>query len=276
MALLLQDLTVQQRNNIFLTGLAVIGFKGERMDPALYISMTGAKRSLAEQGVYSNNLANVNSPGFRQDLYQAQSLYLNGSNLPTQVYTASEMSAIDTKAGPMMSTNRELDAAIRGKGWFVIQNENGRQALSRMGSFLVNDAGLLTTSNGDLVMGEGGPISIPPYESIQLAEDGSISVVPLGEKPSAVTILDRLLLVNPNQKQLFKGGDGNVYLRGGTQDFSADAQVRIAPRTLEGSNVNAVDQMVHMINASKEFETQLKLMKSVDENQEVLARLLQV
>lgn len=245
------------------------------MDPALYISMTGAKRSLAEQGVYSNNLANVNTPGFRQDLYQAESLYLNGAGLPTQVFTASKQNAVDFKAGPLMTTNRELDVAVQGDGWFVIQNDNQQQALTRKGSFSVNQAGLLSTGDGHLVMGEGGPISIPPYESLQVAEDGTITVVPEGEEPTAATVLDRLLLVKPSNKQLAKGSDGFIYPKGGTE-VQADSSVRIATRSLEGSNVNSVDQMIHMISSSKEFETQLKLMSTIDENQQTLARLLQI
>ncbi len=245
------------------------------MDPALYIAMTGAKRSLAEQGVYSNNLANVNTPGFRQDLYQAESLYLNGDGLPTQVYTASRESAVDFKSGPLMTTNRELDVAIRGDGWFVIQNDNQQQALTRKGGFSINSAGLLATGDGHLVMGEGGPISIPPYESLQIGEDGTITVVPAGEDPSAVSVLDRLLLVKPSNKQLAKGADGYIYPKNG-DDVQADSTVRIATRSLEGSNVNSVDQMIHMISSSKEFETQLKLMKTIEENQDSLARLLQI
>lgn len=245
------------------------------MDPALYISMTGAKRSLAEQGVYSNNLANVNTPGFRADLYQAESLYLTNQPLQTQTYTTSTESAVDFKAGSMMTTQRPLDAAIRGNGWFVIQNDSGQQALTRKGSFLVDQSGLLTTSDGHLVMGEGGPISIPPHESIQLAEDGTITIVPLGEEPSAVAVLDRLLLTNPDQNQLVKGGDGYIYDKQ-KQTFQSDVTVRIATQTLEGSNVNSVDQMVNMISASREFETQLKMMNTVDQNQQSLARLLQL
>ncbi len=248
---------------------------GYTMDPALYISMTGAKRSLAEQGVYSNNLANVNTPGFRQDLYQAQSLYFGGTQLPNQVYTTSTNSLIDFKAGPMMSTGRELDAAIRGQGWFVVQDENGQRALTRLGNFAVNESGLLTTGDGSLVMGEGGPISIPPYETLEVAEDGSITVVPLGAVATAVTVLDRLLLVKPDTKALTKGADGLIRPKAGA-DLATDASVRLATKTLEGSNVNAVDQMINMITASREFETQLKMLSTIDENQDALARLLQV
>lgn len=245
------------------------------MDPALYISMTGAKRSLAEQSVYSNNLANVNTPGFREDIYQAESLYFNGGELPSQTFTTSKESAINLKPGPMMSTGRHMDVAIQGKGWFVVQNDNGERGLSRVGDFMVNQAGLLTTGAGKLVMGGGGPISIPPHESLQIGEDGSITIVPQGEPPTSATVLDRIMLVKPEPKSLVKGSDGLVYSKG-SSDFEPDASVRVVSRMLEGSNVNAVDQMVSMITASRDFETQLKLMKSVDENTGALARLLQL
>lgn len=245
------------------------------MDTALYISMNGAKRSLAEQHVYSNNLANVNTTGFRQDLYQSESLYLNGNNLPSQVFTTSKASATDFKQGPLMTTGRELDVAIRGEGWLAVQTESGQTALTRAGNLQINQSGFLVTQAGDFVLGEGGPISIPPYESLQIAEDGTITVVPQGEDPTAVTVLDRLMLVKPEPKNLVKGGDGLMHVMGDST-VQADAQVRVAPKTLEGSNVSAVEQMVNMINASREFEVQLKLMGNIDQNQQSLARLLQI
>lgn len=245
------------------------------MDPALYISMSGAVRSLNEQGVYSNNLANVNTPGFRQDLYQSESLYVLDKGNNAQTYTRSKGSAVDFKAGPIMPTNRELDMAIRGEGFFVVQKGSEQPALTRKGDFAVNEAGLLTTGAGHLVMGEGGPISIPPYDSLQMGEDGSITVVPKGEDPSSATVLDRILLVNPNKDELYKGQDGFIYSNKGAE-VSADSSVRIATRSLEGSNVNSVDQMVHMINSSREFETQLKLISTIDENQQSLAQLLRI
>lgn len=245
------------------------------MDPALYIAMSGAMRSMAEQGVYGNNLANVSTPGFRQDLYRSESAYMQHEGLNSQAYALTEKSAIDFKAGPIMSTSRDLDMAIRGEGWFVIQSPDGQTAYTRKGDFSVNSAGLLTTGAGHLVLGEGGPISIPPYESIQVGVDGSITVVPRGEDPTAATVLDRVLLVNPEQGELAKGADGLIYSKnGGTAE--ADSSVKVATRSLEGSNVNSVDQMVHMITASKEFETQLKLMKTIDDNQESLAQLLRI
>lgn len=245
------------------------------MDPALYIAMSGAMRSMAEQGVYSNNLANVSTPGFRQDLYRSQSFYMQHDGLNSQAYALTETSSIDFKAGPIMSTTRDLDLAIRGEGWFVIQSPDGQPAYTRKGDFAVNSAGLLTTGDGKLVLGEGGPISIPPYESIQVGVDGSITVVPRGGDPSSATVLDRVLLVNPDKEQLVKGADGLIYSKGGGIADS-DASVTVASRSLEGSNVNSVDQMVHMITASKEFETQLKLMKTIDGNQDTLAQLLRM
>lgn len=245
------------------------------MDTTLYIAMTGAKRSLNEQGVYGNNLANTNTPGFRQDLYLSQSWYQTGYPPDAEVYTGSNRSGIDFEAGPIVSTGRDLDVAINGEGWFVVQNNAGALALSRAGNFQVNSTGLLTTADGLIVRGSGGPITIPPNSKVQVGTDGTISVVPQGEGPEAATVLDRFLLVNPNKNTLTKGADGLIHF-GGNQIPQADANISVTSQALEGSNVNAVDQMVQMIGAQRDFEVQLKLMQNVNSNQQTLARLLQL
>ncbi len=245
------------------------------MDATLYIAMTGAKRTMNEQSLFSNNLANVNTPGFRADMNESVSYYLNGFPENSQVYSASKPSGLDLRAGPIQTTNRPLDVAVNGEGWFVVQNAQGKPVLTRAGNFVVNNTGLLVNSEGLVVRGSGGPITIPPNTSVQVGNDGTISIIPQGEGPEAATTLDRLLLVNPNPQTLEKGPDGHIRLPGDAVPV-ADARVTVTPGALELSNVNAVGEMVNMINAQREFEVQLKLMQTVNGNQQTLARLLQI
>jgi flagellar basal-body rod protein FlgF len=245
------------------------------MDNTLYVAMAGAINSYDQQMVNSNNLANVSTPGFRGDLYQAQSLYVTGEGLGTQVYVVSDGSGIDFTPGSLMTTDRDLDIAVKGKGWIAIQDKNGNEAYSRAGNMQIDQNGILKTASGYPVLGEGGPISVPPYEKIQIGNDGTISIIPQGGDATSLAVLERIKLVNPKETDLAKNTQGLIVLKTGGQAPSDNA-VNVVPGAIENSNVNAVDQMVKMISASREFETQVKLMQSIDENDQTLARLLQV
>ena len=245
------------------------------MDNTLYVAMAGAVSSLEQQTLYSNNLANANTAGFQSDIYQAKTVYMTGSALDSQAFSVATNNGIDFKPGPLMTTGRDLDVAIRGQGYIAIQDSNGKEVYTRMGNFDVNQTGLLTTADGYAVLGDGGPITIPPAEKIQIAGDGTISIVPDGGDPNSLAILDRIKLVKPNPKDLIKNTQGFIQLKNGGE-AEADAAVTLEAGALENSNVNAIEQMINMINASREFEAHMKTMQTVDENDQTLARLLQL
>lgn len=245
------------------------------MDSTLYVAMAGAVGSLEQQQLYANNLANVTTNGFMADIYQAESVYATGNGLDAQAFAVSKTNGVDFAPGPMISTGRDLDAAIKGDGFFAIQDKNGNEVYTRNGNFSVNKEGLLTTADGHLVLGDGGPISIPAADKIQIAGDGTITVVPDSSEPNALAVLDRLKLVKPNHQDLVKNNQGFLQLKNnGTANV--DASVGVEAGMLEGSNVNAVEQMIHMINSSREFESHMKTMQTIDENDQSLARLLQL
>lgn len=245
------------------------------MDNTLYVAMTGAKQSLAQQTIYSNNLANANTSGFKADLYQAQSVELLGAGYPSQVFGVATQSASDFKPGAIQTTGRDLDVAIDGSGWLVVETPEGTEAYTRAGDLKVNQNGLLTTANDLIVIGNGGPITIPPAEKIEIADDGSISVIPQGQGPESMAVIDRLKLVDPPLNTLKKGLDGLMHKTEG-EPAQADSNVKVTTGAIEGSNVSGVEEMINMISASRQFETQLKLMQSIDENSQTLARLLQI
>lgn len=245
------------------------------MDNTLYVAMSGAKQSLAQQTIYSNNLANANTSGFKSDLYQAQSVELLGAGFPSQVFGVATQSASDFAPGSLETTGRELDIAIDGRGWIAVQTPEGSEAYTRAGDLKINQSGILTTASGLVVVGNGGPISMPPAEKIQLGEDGSISVIPLGQGPESLAVIDRIKLVNPANGELAKGLDGLMHKKDGGL-AQADSNTKIVTGAIEGSNVSAVEEMINMISASRQFETQLKLMQSIDDNSQSLARLLQI
>ena len=234
------------------------------MDRMLYIGMSGAKETLIAQGLNSHNLANVSTTGFRQDLEQARSMPVFGPGLPTRAYALTERPGINFKPGPIETTGRDLDVAIEQEGWIAIQAKDGNEALTRAGDMRVSATGLLVTGSGHPVMGNAGPIVIPPAESMSIGTDGNITIHPIGQAADALVVIDRIKLVNPNNADLEKGEDGLFRQKNG-QIAAADAGVRIVPGALERSNVSVVESMVKMIELSRNFDMQMKSMKTAEE-----------
>lgn len=243
------------------------------MDRLLYISMTGAAQNLRAQQTISHNLANVSTTGFQADLDAYKSLALKGDGFDTRVYNQHYRSGVDFQRGSMLNTGRELDAAIQGEGLFAVQAPDGTEAYTRAGDFRVDQNGFLTTGRGLMVLGEGGPVSIPPYQKLDIGSDGSISVVALGQTADSVTIVDRIKLVKPEVDQLQKGADGLLRLKEGANS-EPDATVRLVSGTLESSNVNAVSELVSLLDNSRQFELQVKMMKAAEEADESSTKLM--
>ena len=245
------------------------------MDKAMYIGMTGASNTMAAQTVHANNLANASTPGFRGNLASAQAKPLEGTGLDTRVFNTIEASPTDFSQGPLMETGNELDVAIAGEGFIAVQTPDGGEAYTRAGDFQLSAFGELLTGGGLPVLGNGGPIAIPPNQKIEIGSDGTISVREQGQGAESITAFDRIKLVNPDVSQMTKGLDGLI--RMSDESFAAPAaEVRLQAGFLESSNVNVVDSMVEMISLTRNYELNIKLIKSVEENSETSARLLQV
>lgn len=243
------------------------------MDRFAYIAMTGARHALDAQQVTSHNLANASTTGFRADLDTLLSRPVYGPGEPSRVYSEAVSTGSDLSQGAMINTGRNLDLAIQGEGWFVVQANDGGEALTRRGDLRVTAGGLLETGDGRLLLGNDGPVAIPPAERVLVGEDGTVSVVPLGQPENAVAVVDRVRLVNPPEDQLAKGEDGLFRLEGGAE-AAPDAAVRIVSGTLESSNVNSVTSLVDMISHARSYETYVKLLQTARENDERSSVLL--
>ena len=243
------------------------------MDRMLYVAMSGAKETMLAQANNSNNLANANAPGFLADLQQFRSMPVFGAGFPTRAYGLSERPGIDYTRGEQIQTGRDLDVAIAGEGWFAVQARDGREAYSRRGDLKLDVNGLLTTGNGLPVIGNNGPIAIPPAEKLDIAPDGTISIVPLGQNSSEIAVIDRIKMVNPPNGRMVKGEDGLLRLRnGGTAE--ADGQLRLNSGAVEGSNVNIVNAMVEMIELARRYEMQVKMMQTANTMEEASTRIM--
>jgi len=233
------------------------------MNRMLYVAMSGARQIMLAQAANSHNLANISTSGFRADLSQFRSQPVFGDGYPTRVYAMAERPGVDLKPGINEATGRDLDVALKGQGWIAVQDQTGREAYTRNGSLRITANGLLQTGQGNPIIGNAGPIAIPPAAKIEIARDGTISIQPKGQGPEALAVLDRIKLVNPPAADLEKGLDGLMRTTTGIQP--ADAAVKLEKGTLEHSNVSAVGALVRMIELSRQYEMNIKMMSTTRE-----------
>ncbi len=244
------------------------------MDNLLYISMTGARETSYAQATAANNLANAKTSSFKADLAQFRAMPVYGEGLPSRAFAMAERPGYDFSQGAVKTTGRNLDIAIRGEGWFVTQNEQGEELLTRRGDLQITPNGELLNAAGEPILGEGGPIALPPFEKIDIAKDGTITILPLGAEANAVAVLDRIRMVNPDPATLDKNEQG-LFKSRNDEPFVDDASVTLQSGVLESSNVSVVEELTNMISLSRQFEVQVKLMSSVEERGRALDRLLQ-
>ena len=243
------------------------------MDRMLYVAMNGAKQNMLAQAINSNNLANISTTGFRADLAAARSMPLfGGSGHPTRVYSMTEKPGIDFKQGSMSTTGRDMDIAVTGEGFISVQTTDGGEAYTRAGDLNTDSAGVLKTGAGYVVLGEGGPITIPEASKVDIGKDGTISI---SQQGIGSTIIDRLKLVNPNVKDLTRNESGLFVLKNG-DDAEADDSVSIVSGAIETSNVNAASALVSMIELARQFEMQVKMLKTAEENNAQAAQMLKL
>jgi flagellar basal-body rod protein FlgF len=245
------------------------------MDRMLYVAMTGAKETLNAQSVNNHNLANASTTGFRAELSAFQSRAVDGSGYASRVYATNASTGWNNQSGALLSTGRDLDVAINGDGWIAVQGPDGKEAYTRAGDLQVDPNGQLTTGTGHPVLGDGGPITIPPYTSIFFARDGSISVVAQGQTPDTTATVDRIKLVKPADAQIARGEDGLFRMKDGTEAPS-DPSVNLSSGTIESSNVNTADAMVTMIELARHFEMQVKAIRHAEENAASAAQIMRL
>lgn len=243
------------------------------MDRLIYTAMTGAKHVFMQQAGTANNLANASTIGFKAQEHRFRAVPVLGEGMPTRAFVVDASVSDVMDEGPQMFTGRNLDVSIKGKGWLAVQLPDGSEAYTRAGSLDVDVTGLLQTKSGYTVAGDGGPINIPPDNNIEIAPDGTVSIVPTFGTPNNANAIGRLKLVNPPEADLVRGSDGLFRMKNG-QPAPADENVKVSAGTLEGSNVNVTDTMVNLISLARQFEMQVKMLQTADTNAQRADQLL--
>lgn len=238
------------------------------MDRMIFLSMSGAKATMQRQDTLANNLANVSTPGFRAELQAFRAVPVQGSGASTRVYALETTTGYDASAGAITATGRNLDVAVRGNSWLSVQALDGTEAYTRGGSLEVSNDGTLTTRSGLPVLGDGGPLQVPPNAAVSIGADGTVSAKGTDGKNTAI---GKLKLVTP-EAPLQRGADG--LFRAADGNLNADDTARVQDGALEGSNVSAVESMVAMISAARQFEAQMKMIQTAEADEKAASQLL--
>jgi flagellar basal-body rod protein FlgF len=223
----------------------------------------------------ANNLANVGTSGFRADLARFEAKPIEGPGYPSRVNTVASGLGFNRSQGTLMQTGATLDVAIDGAGWLAVQAADGSEAYSRGGSLHINALGLLQTERGELVLGDNGPVAVPPHTQVSVAADGSVSIVAQGQGPETLSQVGRMKLVNPDPQNLEKRPDGLIRTIDGAE-VESDANVKVVSGFIETSNVKLADTMVSMIEYARQFEVAVRMMRVADENASRAANLASI
>jgi flagellar basal-body rod protein FlgF len=229
------------------------------MDKLIFTAVSGAERLMRSQQVHANNLANLDTAGFRSSMEVATQQQLGGYGYDDRHMSTMQADMISTRAGAVRETGRPLDVAIGGQGYLAVQSGDS-EAYTRSGEIEIGSDGALSV-HGHPLLGEGGPIVLPQHTAVEIGTDGTISV--LTEGATQMQVVDKLKLVNATGAELTKNEAGLIVSRDGG-NLPTDPNVKVRPRALEGSNVSAVEEMVATMSLNRSFEVQMRLFKASD------------
>jgi flagellar basal-body rod protein FlgF len=247
------------------------------MDRLIYTSLSAMRALTQKQAMTANNLANVNTVGFRGDLTNSEAVYLGtgGGAVTARAQAADSKDSPDMASGASTSTGRDLDISLDGDALLGVQAKDGTEAYTRRGDLAVSQSGLLTTGDGLPVMGDGGPITLPPADKVTIDKTGVIWIVPQGGDPATPVEADHIKLVSATGSKIAKGEDGLFHVASGGA-LPSDPNARVTSGALEGSNVNVTKTLTDMIDASRAWETQVKMLSGAKEMDTSSAELMNV
>ena len=245
------------------------------MDRLVYTAYSGLRGRMAAQASIANNMANASTVGFRSDSFNMEQLAVKGVGFDGRSLMSEEVVDADRKAGAVVNTGRDLDVAVDGDAWMAVQASDGEEAYTRRGDLTIAPSGVLQTGDGFPVIGNSGPITIPPAAKVTIGADGSILVVPPGGELDKPQIVDRLKLVDPKGSTTLKGMDNLLRVKdGGTLPANLDATVKSG--SLEQSNVNVTETLIQMIENQRSYEIQAKMLNTAKDMDEGGASLMRM
>lgn len=245
------------------------------MDRLVYTAYSGLRGRMAAQSAIANNMANVSTPGFRADRFNFEQLALKGGGFEARALTSEEVVDADRRAGAKISTSRDLDIAVDGDDWIAVQAGDGEEAYTRRGDLTIAPSGVLQTGDGLPVIGNNGPITLPPAEKVTIGNDGTVMIVPPGGQADNPQVVDRIKLADPKGSETVKGMDNLLRVKGGGV-LPANLDGKVQSGALEQSNVNMTETLVWMIENQRSYEVQAKLLSSAKDMDDGGASLMRL
>ncbi|MGE8270394.1 MAG: flagellar basal body rod protein FlgF [Stenotrophomonas geniculata] len=237
------------------------------MDKALYVAMTGARASLQAQGTLSHNLANSDTPGFKEALANTEAFPIRGPGFASRVDALHVDAGFNRTPGSQHITGKPLDLSLQTGTWLAVQSSDGSEAYTRGAALSVTPNGQLVTSSGRPVLDDNNnPIAIPPYQAMEIGADGTLSIIPQGEGPQTMAQIGRIKVVQAPDERLERGLDGLFRNTDPRQPFVPAQGTAVHSGQLEGSNVDAAGALVQMIQLQRQYEMQVQVIKQGDEN----------
>ncbi|MFA5967706.1 MAG: flagellar basal body rod protein FlgF [Sphingomonas sp.] len=247
------------------------------MDKLIYTAASGLKGHIASQAAIANNIANVSTIGFRADRSVFDRLEVTGPGFDTRQPVSEEVLDAERKAGSVSETGRPLDIAVTGDAWIAVQATDGSEAYTRRGDLQISDSGVLQTGDGFPVIGQSGPITVPPAQKVTIAPNGSISIIPPGAGVGAQPqVIDQIKLASTKGSDTVKGLDNLLHVRGTGGALPTDAEAKVQTGALEGSNVDIAQSLIDMIQNQRGYEVQANLVKEAKTLDESSASLMRI
>ncbi len=241
------------------------------IDRFVFTAMTGAKSAMGQLATTSHNMANLQTPGFREMLSSFRAVPVTGGNSDSRAFVVDSTPGADWTPGAVTATGNSLDVAIQDQGLFAVQRRDGQEAYTRAGKFHMDAQGFLVNSSGMNVLNEQGQsIQIPVgSQDVTIQSNGTITAALPGQKFE--TPVARLKLVNPEPHTLVREADG---LFTSTEDLASSEDIRLVPGSLESSNVSAAQAMVQMITQNRLFDLNIRLVQVAEQNSKSAGSLM--
>ncbi|WP_024512730.1 flagellar basal-body rod protein FlgF [Bradyrhizobium sp. ARR65] len=229
------------------------------MENALLVGLSRQTTLERQLAVIANNIANVNTSGFKADQPLFEEFLTSGAHEDNFVGRDRRVSYVqdrgtyrDMSQGSLQETGNPLDLAVDGNGFFVVQTAAGER-YTRDGNFQINTQGQLVTASGDLVLGNSGPVVFQQTEhDINISPDGTVTVVDANSPADSIRSKLRIVNFADQQQSLTKDG-GNLYSAANPADAQPDLTSTIRQGYLEKSNVNSVAEMTRMVEVSRTY-----------------------
>jgi flagellar basal-body rod protein FlgF len=243
------------------------------IDKALFIATSGASEVQKAQAMHAANIANSSTAGFKAQYEAQRALPVYNNGLPTRVYATTHAPGYNQASGSIVTTNNNLHAHIKGKGFFTVVGENNQEGYTRRADLQIDASGQLINGDGYPLLGNGGIITLPPSKNVNISADGEVFVTPLNSPSDTMVQVDKLKLVNPDSKSIMKSHDGLFRLEDGSLAPNAEG-IKVGTGGYEGSNVNSVNELITLMELSRKMEMGLKVVSAVKDNAQSSSRLL--